>query len=847
MNISYRVLYISAAASLRNKSKMDLQRSDSIIRSSKGYREYVNSQSNLEPFDIEDVFEDDASDILDDFDISDAFEETGNFLDTSNLNNNNNNNNNDIDRSSNTLSRSKTSASSSSSSCSPSPSTSNKPLPRIHKEKATRLDKTIGPSNLTERDAYTFRIALLHESKLRNAHVWQLFYNDLKIIGFVKHENNKIPYEKLESLSMTSFVTSNNIYRDVIGHLPGKYAAFLAIFRFICYVCYRNDDCANNNILTSGGIPILNGKCRENIVNFFRKYIVPVKPLEREKDIQIEDVSDTKKLRINLSVDFETKTWRPTVHSSMKLPAINSCRTINKGNEKLFQDLPQSSYMPKNKYFIFTDSKIVTKATDISVNTNILAEYRWKNDGKKNKLSVAWIRILMIRQLYRSAELCALFSAKQLYGIGDLFEQQCKLINTFIKNELYMNVTKKRKRLDLKSTTTLKKNIGPRFQGLKFSLENFFGISNSNVTGNIENNIKIEIDNEKENITPLESNLTGCISDKHLNDKAATINTLKSVKQYTTIRNEVVPPSICRFIFDSVFWECFLITFLWLDSSILTKIFEQQIKDVGFHKFINSGLGYQLVPYFIQIMALISFSILSFNKYYMVYYKERLISESTNNKCYYMILMHSIFTICYAIYIIQTRSGSCVRYPCYSHKSLNGSCIPLSRKLIPFLPAEYLSHCYAFNTTESPTFCGVKYCNEGWNTCASGGGVNNNFLGFPIDRVEEFEGINSLLGIVMQGSCENVFFIFTFIFGYLRIATNSISTVEALNRLYFYKNINRDGKNTQMHLEGISKKILLLSVLIVLISCYISMSNKYEEFASSPRRVRVYQFPAIRI
>ena len=109
------------------------------------------------------------------------------------------------------------------------------------------------------------------------------------------------------------------------------------------------------------------------------------------------------------------------------------------------------------------------------------------------------------------------------------------------------------------------------------------------------------------------------------------------------------------------------------------------------------------------------------------------------------------------------------------------------------------------------------------------------FLGFPIDRVEEFEGINSLLGIVMQGSCENVFFIFTFIFGYLRIATNSISTVEALNRLYFYKNINRDGKNTQMHLEGISKKILLLSALIVLISCYISMGNKYEqEFASSP-------------
>ena len=87
----------------------------------------------------------------------------------------------------------------------------------------------------------------------------------------------------------------------------------------------------------------------------------------------------------------------------------------------------------------------------------------------------------------------------------------------------------------------------------------------------------------------------------------------------------------------------------------------------------------------------------------------------------------------------------------------------------------------------------------------------------------------------MQGSCENVFFIFTFIFGHLRIATNSISTVRALTRLYFY----RHGKNItgffnkEMQLEGISKKILLVSALIVLISCYISMGNKYKEFVSS--------------
>ena len=49
-----------------------------------------------------------------------------------------------------------------------------------------------------------------------------------------KDEASKLLREAAEDLE-----TSNDIYRDVIGHLPGKYAAFLAIFRFICYVCYE--------------------------------------------------------------------------------------------------------------------------------------------------------------------------------------------------------------------------------------------------------------------------------------------------------------------------------------------------------------------------------------------------------------------------------------------------------------------------------------------------------------------------------------------------------------------------------------------------------------------------------
>ena len=191
------------------------------------------------------------------------------------------------------------------------------------------------------------------------------------------------------------------------------------MFRFICYVCYCSHDHAKNNQVNTNGTPILNEKCRENVVVFFRKYVVPVQPFQREEVIPTNEVTDTKKLRINLGADCTTKTWRPTVQASVALPLLNSCKRVTKGGEKLFSDLPQSPYMSKKKYFIFADSKesknvgksisnsdsssggnnnIVTKTTNISNNT--LAKYRWNNDRKKYKTSIAWLRIQMIQQLH---------------------------------------------------------------------------------------------------------------------------------------------------------------------------------------------------------------------------------------------------------------------------------------------------------------------------------------------------------------------------------------------------------------------------------------------------------------
>ena len=834
-----------------NNSEEILQkeRSNSIIkRISNGS---INSQSDHEPFNIEDMFDDDGPIILSDFDITDNFEE---IFESNNVNNNEKNMKEDSKNTSPTFS--------SSSSSSSSRSSSTKPSLNIGKKKIKRLDKTIRTKFLTEQDATIFRVTALHETELRHPHVWQLFYDELKIIGFVKHDNNKIPYEKLESLSMTSFVTSNGIYHDVLGHLPVKYAALLAIFRFICYVCYCSNDHAKNNQVNSDGVSILNEKCRENIIIFFRKYIVPVKPLQREEEIQINEVTDTKKMRINLSADFNTKTWRPTIHTSVALPLLNSCKTVAKGSEKLFLDVPQSSYMSENKYFIFGDSKqsikkvgkstsnsqdsssssgggkrnnnnnnnsnnnIVTKTTNMSNDT--LAKYRWENDSKKNKLSIAWIRIIMIQQLHRSAELCALFSAKQLYGNdGNLFEEQCHSMNTFIKNELAANVTKKRKRLNEKSTTTLKKTIGTRFEGLKSSLKKFFGISTNSgdtTAGNIENiEIDIEtIDKEKENITPSPSNLMDSSnSDKDVNGKLLATTMLKDFVPSANMQNEVIPspPSLCKFIFDIAIWEVSFCIIVYLDTVIQTHIYKSKIKVEGFDRFIQFEDKYILVQYFLEVITWLSFLILICNKYYAIHYKEKSSYESTRNICLYIISMYSIIAICFATYFLYTRSGPCVQYPCYAPKSLKGSCKPVPREMLPMTPPGYISHCYAFNSTKWPILCGMKYCHAAWDDCDTNGGADYMYLGFPME--EKFDGLsNDFFDREIIGSCEKFYSTFLFMFGYFRILTNSISAVGALNRLYFYphgKNITDVLKEIQFE-RGYSRKILMVSAVFAFIS-----------------------------
>merc|ERR1711998_351061 len=114
------------------------ERSNSIIkRISNGS---INSQSDHEPFNVEDIFEIDGPDILSDFDITDNFEE---IFENNNVDNNEKNIKEDSKNTSPTFS----------SSSSSSRSSSTKPSLNIGKKQIKRLDKTIRTKFLTEQDA----------------------------------------------------------------------------------------------------------------------------------------------------------------------------------------------------------------------------------------------------------------------------------------------------------------------------------------------------------------------------------------------------------------------------------------------------------------------------------------------------------------------------------------------------------------------------------------------------------------------------------------------------------------------------------------------------------------------
>ena len=152
--------------------------------------------------------------------------------------------------------------------------------------------------------------------------------------------------------------------------------------------------------------------------------ILPIEPLGRKEKAQMKrrkqqqydqeqgvNEVETKKLRIKLkNVFFDSKTWRPTIMSSVELKVLNSCRSINKNSDILFSRMPSiPAIATDNYYFDLADDyanilkRCAKKEPDIleDLQSNTLAKLAGKfarnlaerldNDGKwPGKLAGTW-------------------------------------------------------------------------------------------------------------------------------------------------------------------------------------------------------------------------------------------------------------------------------------------------------------------------------------------------------------------------------------------------------------------------------------------------------------------------
>ena len=243
-----------------------------------------------------------------------------------------------------------------------------------------RYDKSLRKNILADDVPRKFRIAISEDNILLNKDIWRMFVNDLKIIAYVKNVDN-VPVDHIASLSCTNQVKNATIYRDVMMHLPLKYAIRLVILRLICYLFHiyldnNNDDdndknnarfyttlqdkndagvtdnCSNDD--DDNNIRILDLDIRKKIIHFFRNHVLPIESLSRQKDIVKDHCKNQKKkLRINLNTSvFQQKTWRPVVNVSLTNAIINSCKYICNGGEKLFLNLSKTKDAIEKNYFV---------------------------------------------------------------------------------------------------------------------------------------------------------------------------------------------------------------------------------------------------------------------------------------------------------------------------------------------------------------------------------------------------------------------------------------------------------------------------------------------------------------
>ena len=105
----------------------------------------------------------------------------------------------------------------------------------------------------------------------------------------------------------------------------------------------------------------------------------------------------------------------------------------------------------------------------------------------------------------------------------------------------------------------------------------------------------------------------------------------------------------------------------------------------------------------------------------------------------------------------------CIQWPCYAANRTDFSCDPCTENFCPQAWGSFadVAYCKPHATKDHPVMCGYRYCHMN-DDCETGGGVDESFLGFPIET--NASGFRQA-----QFDCAGHFKVLSYIFGITRV------------------------------------------------------------------------------
>ncbi len=268
-----------------------------------------------------------------------------------------------------------------------------------------RTERTIVSKYLSG-DSPAFRLSVPSDCIFHDDLVWRQMKCDLRIIGYLTEPGGHVEVLPFCCTEQSAHISS---LKTLIGVLPPLYSARLIILRMVGH-CFRRE---SPNLVNEAIIV-------EQVKRCFLE-LVQTPPTERPVYEEIN--TGTKMLRPKIRLSgygqtlFNVKVWQPTMFEEL-IPSVR--KTLSSNNLKHGLSLLSKEMVLKEKdlqYFDISITPVIKFAPGLSA-------FAWSNDARS---SIAKTRLMVSQMLCQNLILCSLFSLKQLWGCGQVFEDQCSV------------------------------------------------------------------------------------------------------------------------------------------------------------------------------------------------------------------------------------------------------------------------------------------------------------------------------------------------------------------------------------------------------------------------------------